>query len=57
VIVDDKMVVKKDRAVNEPLQFILAGSSVPYEIVVNEIRKDMIVGYVSEPKSRPGRKQ
>lgn len=56
VIVDDKPVERKGRAVNEPVQFMFAGSAVPYEIVVNEIKKDMIVGYVAEPKARPGRK-
>jgi DNA repair exonuclease SbcCD ATPase subunit len=56
VIVDDKEIERKDKTVNEPLQFLLAGSQVPYEIVVNEVRKDMVSGYVSEPKVKQGKK-
>ena len=47
---DDKTVEKKDRVVNEPLQFMTSKAKQPYEIVVNDIKKDTIVGYVSIPK-------
>ena len=40
----------KDRSINEPVQFLLSRASQPYELVVNEVRKDMISGYVSAPK-------
>ncbi len=50
VIVDDKLVEKKDKTANEPVQFLVSRSALPYEMVVNEVRKDMIVGYVSAPK-------
>ncbi len=50
VIVDDKLVEKKDKTANEPVQFMVPRSALPYEMVVNEVRKDMIVGYVSAPK-------
>jgi chromosome segregation ATPase len=50
VIADDKRVEKKDKSINEPVQFLLSRASQPYELVVNEVRKDMIVGYVSAPK-------
>jgi hypothetical protein len=50
VTADDKMVEKKDRTVNEPVQFLLARATQPYELVVNDIKKDMIIGYVSSPK-------
>jgi hypothetical protein len=56
VTADDKEIERKDKTVNEPLQFLLAGYSLPYEIVVNEVRKDTIVGYVAEPKSRQGKR-
>jgi chromosome segregation ATPase len=56
LIADDKRVEKKDRYVNEPLQFYVAGSRIPYEIVVNEVRKDQIIGYLSTPKVRAERK-
>jgi chromosome segregation ATPase len=50
VIVDDKLVEKKDKTANEPVQFLVPRSALPYELVVNEVKKDMIVGYVSSPK-------
>jgi L-amino acid N-acyltransferase YncA len=50
VSVDDKRFEKKDKTVNEPVQLYVAGSRQPYEIVVNEVKKDVIVGYVAAPK-------
>jgi chromosome segregation ATPase len=50
VSVDDKKVEKKDRTINEPVQMYVAGARQPYEIVVNEVKKDTIVGYVAVPK-------
>jgi chromosome segregation ATPase len=50
VVADDKKVEKKDRNINEPVQFYLSKSRQPAEIVVNEVRKDTIVGYLAEPK-------
>jgi len=55
VIADDKKVEKKDRTVNEPVQFMLSKATQPYELVVNEVRKDMITGYVSAPKVQSAR--
>jgi len=57
VIADDKRVEKKDRSVNEPVQFLLSRATQPYELVVNDIKKDMIVGYVSAPKVQQTRAQ
>jgi ABC-type transporter Mla subunit MlaD len=48
VLADDKNTKKKDRNINEPLQFYVAKSL--YEIVVNSVGKDQIVGYLSTPK-------
>ena len=56
VIADDKLVEKKDRTVNEPIQLMLSRATQPFEIVVNEVKKDMIVGYVSAPKVQQARK-
>ncbi|MEN6534548.1 MAG: hypothetical protein ABFD60_02375 [Bryobacteraceae bacterium] len=56
LIADDKRVEKKDKTVNEPVQFYMAGARLPYEIVVNEVRKDRIVGYLATPKVRLARK-
>jgi len=47
---DDKTVEKKDRGINEPLQFMTSKAKQPYELVVNDIKKDTIAGYVSVPK-------
>jgi chromosome segregation ATPase len=50
VIADDKRVEKKDRTINEPVQFYVSGARMPYELVVNEVAKDKIVGYLATPK-------
>jgi chromosome segregation ATPase len=55
VIADDKRIEKKDKTVNEPVQFLVAKARQPYELVVNEIRKDQIIGYVAIPKVLQGR--
>lgn len=47
---DDKTTEKKDRGVNEPLQFMTSKAKQPYELVVNDVKKDTIVGYISIPK-------
>ena len=49
ITANDKMVEKKDRNINEPIQFY-TGNSQPDEIVINEVRKDEIVGYLATPK-------
>lgn len=55
VLADDKRVQKKDRTINEPVQFYLAGNRQPVEIVVNEVKKDEVVGYVAMPKVKASR--
>jgi hypothetical protein len=50
VYADDKKVEKKDKNVNEPVQFYVSKARQPYELVVNQIRKDAVVGYLSTPK-------
>ncbi|MBA3976034.1 MAG: hypothetical protein C0504_17645 [Candidatus Solibacter sp.] len=51
VVADDKRIEKKDKTVNEPVQFYVSSKSrVPYELVINEVRKDTVVGYLSMPK-------
>jgi hypothetical protein len=47
---DDKTTERKDRAVNEPLQFMTSKAKQPYELVVNDVKKDTIAGYLSVPK-------
>jgi len=50
VIADDRVVEKKDRTINEPLQFYVSSARQPYEIVVNQVEKDRIIGYLATPK-------
>jgi chromosome segregation ATPase len=50
VVADDKTVEKKDKTINEPVQFLLSKATQPYELVVNDVKKDLISGYVSAPK-------
>lgn len=56
VIADDKKVEKKDKGLAEPVQFLVAKARQPYEIVVMEVKKDVIVGYLSTPKVMEPRK-
>jgi chromosome segregation ATPase len=50
VTADDKLVEKRDKTINEPVQVYVHNSRQPYEIVVNQVKKDEIVGYLSTPK-------
>ncbi|MDZ4798349.1 MAG: hypothetical protein SGI92_09315 [Bryobacteraceae bacterium] len=50
LLADDKKVEKKDRNINEPIQFYVAKARQPYELVINEVRKDVIIGYLATPK-------
>jgi DNA repair exonuclease SbcCD ATPase subunit len=50
VIADDKSIEKKDRNVSEPVQFYTRASRTPYEVVVMEVGKDRITGYLSTAK-------
>jgi hypothetical protein len=47
---DDRKVDKKDKYINEPVQFYVSDSKLPYEIVVNQVLKDQIIGYLAIPK-------
>jgi hypothetical protein len=51
VVADDKTIEKKDRTAGEPIQFYVRGARAPYEIVVFDLTKDQIKGYLSAPKS------
>jgi chromosome segregation ATPase len=52
---DDKITEKKDKTINEPVQFYVLKSKQPYELVINQVTKDQIVGYLSAPKSQIAR--
>ena len=54
ILADDKNYEKKDRNVNEPLQFFSGKDPVLFEIVVNSIsNKNQISGYLTTPKGAP----
>jgi F0F1-type ATP synthase membrane subunit b/b' len=47
----DKIIEKKDKTTNEPVQFyVLDKARQPYEIVVNEVSKNAVKGYLATPK-------
>jgi multidrug efflux pump subunit AcrA (membrane-fusion protein) len=54
VYADDKQYDKKDRNVNEPLQFYSGKDPGLFEIVINSVSsKNQISGYLSAPKTAP----
>ncbi len=57
VLADDKIVEKRDKTTNEPVQLYVSGSHQPYEIVVNEVKKNEVIGYLSTPKVKAQRGQ
>jgi len=53
VLADDKSIEKKDKTAGEPVQFYVKGTArySPYELVVFDVAKNQITGYLSTPKS------
>lgn len=51
VSADDRNIEKKDKNLDEPVQFYTGKSPVLYEIVVNNIEKNRVSGYLSTPKT------
>jgi hypothetical protein len=49
--VDDMRLEKKNRSIEEPIYFYTEGTHVPLELVVNQVAKNTIKGYLSAPKS------
>jgi len=50
---DDKNIEKKDKNLDEPVQFYSGKTPALFEIVVNDIGKNTVTGYLSAPKSSP----
>jgi hypothetical protein len=51
ILADDKLTFKQNKSINEPVQFYTQkGGHTPYELVINQVTKDSIVGYLSTPK-------
>jgi chromosome segregation ATPase len=54
VYADDKQYEKKDKNLNEPLQFYAGKDPMLFEIVVNSVSaKNTVSGYLSSPKGAP----
>jgi chromosome segregation ATPase len=51
VMAEDKKIEKKDRTINEPLQFYTGRERALFEVVVNSVSKDTVSGYLSTPKN------
>lgn len=56
VLADDKHLEKKDKTINEPVQLYVSGNMQPYEIVVNQVTKDHVTGYLATPKVKLARR-
>ncbi len=52
IIVDDSRLEKKDRTINEPVQFLVGRNRVRYELVVNWVQKNSAGGYLAIPKDK-----
>ncbi|WP_263411350.1 hypothetical protein [Terriglobus tenax] len=48
---DDRTIEKKDKTMMEPVQFYSGKSPALFEIVVNNVNKNQVSGYLSTPKS------
>jgi hypothetical protein len=53
VLADDRTIEKKDRTLNEPMQFYTGRDKSLYEVVVFSAEKNSITGYLSTPKGAP----
>jgi chromosome segregation ATPase len=53
VSADDRTIEKKDKNIDEPVQFYSGKTPALYEIVVNNIGKNQVSGYLSTPKNAP----
>jgi hypothetical protein len=56
VLADDRHVEKKDKTINEPVQLYVSGNMQPYEIVINQVTKDHVSGYLATPKMKLARR-
>jgi len=51
ILAADQRVEKRDKNINEPVQFYVPGKGgQAYELVVNEVGKNSITGYLAQPK-------
>jgi chromosome segregation ATPase len=50
---DDKKIEKKDKNLDEPVQFYTGKDKLLYELVINSINKNQAIGYLATPKNAP----
>ena len=50
IAVDDKTTEKRNRTINEPIFFYAHGARQPMEVVINQVEKNKVSGYLSVPK-------
>ena len=50
---DDKKIEKKDKNLDEPIQFYTGKDKLLYELVINTINKNQVIGYLATPKNAP----
>ena len=53
VLSDDSLIEKKDKNLNEPVQFYSGKDRYLFELVVFKVEKDKVTGYLSTPKAAP----
>jgi hypothetical protein len=53
VVSDDKQIEKKNKGLNEPVQFYTGKDNMLFELVVNTVNKNQVIGYISTPKNAP----
>ncbi len=51
LVVEDLRVLRKNRVINEPIFFYMHGSKQPLELVINQVGKNKVSGYLSIPKA------
>jgi hypothetical protein len=52
IMADDSSLEKKDRVINEPIQFLVGQNRVRYEVVINWVQKNKAGGYLSIPRDK-----
>ncbi|MDA2937417.1 hypothetical protein MYX75_04040 [Acidobacteria bacterium AH-259-A15] len=52
IYVDDIKMERKNIYVNTPINFYIGSQKIGYELVINEVNKNRIIGYVSLPKGK-----
>ena len=52
LLADDKTTQKRNRTINEPIFFYREREAAPSEIVINDVKRNEVVGYLSLPKQK-----